>query len=126
MITLASKSKFEAEIKQLKEALATKETAFVKLSEDFEAVKTELTEIKNKPQAEDPRIAELNAKIETLTKENETLKASVSEFQTKVSEAANDLVAAQGVAPIKIIDADKVDQKKSTGFGNRIVFTRNQ
>ena len=108
MMTLASKSKFEAEIKTLKETYAAKEAAFGKLSADFEAVKAELAELKNKPQAEDPRVAELTGKFEAMVKENESLKASVAGFSEKVNEAANDLVASQGVAPVKVIKSEPV------------------
>lgn len=109
MITLASKTKFEAEIKKLTEALSAKEAAFVKLSSDFEAVKTELTEIKNKPAVEDARIAEYSAKIEALTNENASLKVSQTKFEDAVLDKSIDIVAAQGAAPIDQLPQAKVN-----------------
>lgn len=123
MITLASKTKFEAEIKSLKEALAAKESAFVKLSEDFEAIKTELAEQKSKPPVTIEK--ENTEAIDALKAELATAKAALEGFEAKVNEKALDVVASQGAAPVRVLMEPKKDGVKNTGtYGSRLVYIK--
>ena len=124
MITLASKTKFETEIKGLKEVLTAKEAAIVALTSEFEAVKAELTELKNKP----PVIVEKvdTEKVDALTKENEELKAKVIDFEAKVAAKALEVVAGQGTDPVEVSKMIEQEVPNKKEFGSRVVFQRNK
>lgn len=124
MITLASKTKFETEIKGLKEMLDAKEASIVALTKEFEAVKAELTELKNTP----PVIVEKEntEKVDALTKENEELKAKVTDFEAKVAAKALEVVAGQGTDPVEVSEMVEQELPKKVGFSSRVVFQRNK
>lgn len=124
MITLASKSKFETEIKGLKEMLDAKEASIVALTKELESVNTELTELKNKP----PVIVEKEntEAVDALKKENEELKAKVTDFESKVAAKALEVVAGQGTDPVEVSQMIEEELPKKKEFGSRVVYQRSK
>jgi len=103
MITLASKRKLDAEIADLKSQLTAKDTSIGELTKQLEDVKTQLSELQNKPVAEDPRVKELTDKLATLEKTNAGLVETMKDFQAKASAIAGQIVGDSGTPPIGVI-----------------------
>lgn len=110
-LPFTGKSKLEAQLAETVSALVAEKEMSAKLASEVETLKAkieELAKVQSAPSAE----------LEAVKKENESLKLEVAkaveaatDFESKVTAKAMDVVAAQGIPVVPVVHEDKTKEE---------------